>query len=201
VLRGRRPGLYGTWEECERETSGFKSSEHYSFSSGVLALEQALAHWRLKKWRVAITAPSTPATDPALASLSSVPLRTPPSSSRPSDHSPVLAWDMSDSIAAAGMPRASVRHPHHGTPVAQPLVRASTFRPPAVPRSSASTAVSELEDLVGSTSEGAVAVSLRTGGTAADPWPSRSTLCTRPARCACDLAIADLAYHRPRSTM
>ena len=31
----------------------------------------------------------------------------------------------------------------------------------------------------------------------------RSTLCTRPARCAGDLAMAmvDLAYHRPRSTM
>ena len=29
----------------------------------------------------------------------------------------------------------------------------------------------------------------------------RSTLCTRPARCAGDLAMADLVYHRPRSTM
>ena len=29
----------------------------------------------------------------------------------------------------------------------------------------------------------------------------RSTLCTRPARCAGDLAMADLAYHRLRSTM
>ena len=49
VLRGRQPGLYGTWEECERETSGFKSSENSMFS-GVLALEQALALWRLKLW-------------------------------------------------------------------------------------------------------------------------------------------------------
>ena len=90
MLRGRRPGLYGTWEECERETSGFKSSE-YSTLSGVLALEKALAYWRLKLWRVASMAPSTPATDPALVSLSSAPLRTtPPSSSRPSDHSPVF---------------------------------------------------------------------------------------------------------------
>ena len=59
VLRGRQPGLYGSWEECERETSGFKSSEHSVFS-GPLALEQALAFWRLKLWRVACMAPTPP---------------------------------------------------------------------------------------------------------------------------------------------
>ena len=94
VLRGRQPGFYGTWEECERETPGFKSSEHSMFS-GVLALEQALALWRLKlwRWRVAVLAPPPPSMSPAasrgVVSLSPRSSQTPPPPGTPSERSPV----------------------------------------------------------------------------------------------------------------
>lgn len=31
VRRGRRPGIYNTWEECKKQTDGFKHNEYQLF--------------------------------------------------------------------------------------------------------------------------------------------------------------------------
>lgn len=42
VVRGRKPGVYHTWDDAERQVSGFRQAQHKSFRT----MAEAIAYLR-----------------------------------------------------------------------------------------------------------------------------------------------------------